>query len=101
MAPLPRVSREVLQWCSLLTTHRKNLAARSPVVPLTALIPRSQLAIYSRGQRKVYAFDRVFDCSAGQAQVYEDTKPLIRSVLDGRQPQLRLTHKPQQCCPAC
>ena len=42
-----------------------------------------QVAIYSRGQRKVYAFDRAFDGACGQEQVYQDTKSLIRSVLDG------------------
>ncbi len=42
-----------------------------------------QVAIYSRGQRKVYAFDRAFDGGCSQEQVYRDTKSLIRSVLDG------------------
>ena len=44
---------------------------------------RAQLAIYNRGQRKVFTFDRVYDAGATQEDVYEDTKPLIRSVLDG------------------
>lgn len=44
---------------------------------------RVQLAINNRGQRKVFTFDRVFDGEATQEAVYEDTKPLIRSVLDG------------------
>ena len=41
------------------------------------------MAIYSRGQRKVYAFDRAFDGACSQEHVYQDTKSLIRSVLDG------------------
>ncbi|XP_024962466.1 kinesin-like protein KIN-14G [Cynara cardunculus var. scolymus] len=33
--------------------------------------------------RKVYTFNRVFSLTATQAEVYKDTQPLIRSVLDG------------------
>jgi hypothetical protein len=42
-----------------------------------------QLAIDVRGQQKLFKYDRVFGDCASQAQVYEDTKPLVRSVLDG------------------
>ncbi len=35
------------------------------------------------GQRKLYKFDKVFGIDSSQEQVYEDTKALIRSVLDG------------------
>lgn len=45
---------------------------------------RLQLAIHNRGQQKVFTFDRVYDGAATQEAVYEDTKPLIRSVLDGK-----------------
>ena len=34
-------------------------------------------------QRKQYKFDKVFGPDSTQEQVYEDTKALIRSVLDG------------------
>ena len=50
---------------------------------LSRCIGLAQVAIYSRGQRKVYAFDRAFDGGCSQEQVYRDTKSLIRSVLDG------------------
>ncbi len=50
---------------------------------LSRRIGLMQVAIYSRGQRKVYAFDRAFDGGCSQEQVYRDTKSLIRSVLDG------------------
>jgi hypothetical protein len=43
---------------------------------LAALNPRT-------GQRKVFKFDKIFDPASTQEEVYEDTKPLIRSVLDG------------------
>ncbi|KAI3715549.1 hypothetical protein L6452_22535 [Arctium lappa] len=33
--------------------------------------------------RKTYTFNRVFSLYASQAEVYKDTQPLIRSVLDG------------------
>jgi hypothetical protein len=43
------------------------------------------LAIYDaqHGARRVFKVDRVFDQHMSQQQVYEDTQPLIRSVLDG------------------
>ncbi|XP_028761518.1 kinesin-like protein KIN-14L isoform X1 [Neltuma alba] len=33
--------------------------------------------------RKVFQFNRVFGPSAGQGEIYTDTRPLIRSVIDG------------------
>ncbi|TKY62635.1 Kinesin-4 protein [Spatholobus suberectus] len=33
--------------------------------------------------RKLFRFNRVFDPTAGQDEVYKDTRPLIRSVMDG------------------
>ena len=46
-----------------------------------------ELAVYNPrgGGRKQFKFDRVFGPAATQAEVYEDTKFLIRSVLDGAQ----------------
>jgi kinesin family member C2/C3 len=43
------------------------------------------LAVYDplRGDRKVFRVDQVFDPETSQPEVYEDTQPLIRSVLDG------------------
>jgi kinesin family protein C2/C3 len=35
------------------------------------------------GGRKLFKYDRVFGPESTQEQVYEDTKALIRSVLDG------------------
>ena len=45
----------------------------------------NSLAIYSEKHSKwhEYAFDRVFDESSSQEDVYFETKPLVRSVLDG------------------
>lgn len=45
-----------------------------------------QLAIEVKGQPKLFKFDRVFGAGATQADVYEDTRPLVRSVLDGKLP---------------
>lgn len=43
------------------------------------------LAIYDQqnGTKRLFKVDRIFDKSCSQAAVYEDTQPLIRSVLDG------------------
>ncbi|WIA16158.1 hypothetical protein OEZ85_012873 [Tetradesmus obliquus] len=43
------------------------------------------MAIYDaqHGSRRVFKVDRIFDQHMSQQQVYEDTQPLIRSVLDG------------------
>eukprot|EP00878_Enallax_costatus_P036059 GHUV01040351.1.p1 GENE.GHUV01040351.1~~GHUV01040351.1.p1 ORF type:complete len:697 (+),score=225.05 GHUV01040351.1:411-2501(+) len=43
------------------------------------------LAVYDQhtGNKRVFKVDRVFDQNCDQAVVYEDTQPLIRSVLDG------------------
>jgi hypothetical protein len=43
------------------------------------------LAVYDslKNERRLYKVDRVFDEGADQVSVYEDTQPLIRSVLDG------------------
>lgn len=44
------------------------------------------LAVYDpvKGDKKVFKVDRIFDSSSAQCVVYEDTQPLIRSVLDGK-----------------
>lgn len=43
------------------------------------------LAVYDQtsGTKRVFKVDRVFDQRMEQPAVYEDTQPLIRSVLDG------------------
>ena len=43
------------------------------------------LAVYDQtsGTKRVFKVDRVFDQHVDQTAVYEDTQPLIRSVLDG------------------
>lgn len=43
-----------------------------------------ELALYRMGRRNIFKFDRVFGMDSTQEQVYEDTKALIRSVLDGK-----------------
>ncbi|KAK9837800.1 hypothetical protein WJX74_005282 [Apatococcus lobatus] len=44
-----------------------------------------EVAVYnpSTRQRRTFKYDRVFGPESSQAEVYEDTKALIRSVLDG------------------
>ena len=44
-----------------------------------------ELALYNprSGLRKQFKYDRVFGAASSQEEVYEDTKALIRSVLDG------------------
>ena len=51
----------------------------------TELGEEGELALYNprSGARKQFKYDRVFGCDSTQEEVYEDTKALIRSVLDG------------------
>ena len=44
-----------------------------------------EVALYNplSAKRKVFKYDKVFGMESTQEQVYEDTKALIRSVLDG------------------
>lgn len=46
------------------------------------------MALYDpqKGRRKIYKYDKVFGVDSTQVEVYEDTKALIRSVLDGLLP---------------
>ena len=46
------------------------------------------MALYDplKGRRKIYKYDKVFGIESTQQEVYEDTKALIRSVLDGMLP---------------
>jgi hypothetical protein len=55
-----------------------------------------ELAVYNPrgGARKLYKFDKVFGTDSTQEEVYEDTKALIRSVLDG-QPYTPFLHHSQ------
>ncbi|XP_047313191.1 kinesin-like protein KIN-14F isoform X2 [Impatiens glandulifera] len=46
---------------------------------ITVLFPPK----YGKGGRKSFTFNKVFGPSASQAEVFSDTQPLIRSVLDG------------------
>jgi hypothetical protein len=61
-----------------------------PAAVCTDVGVEGEVAIYDPAgdgqQRRVFNFDRVFDSGATQHEVYEDTQPLIRSVLDGRPP---------------
>lgn len=47
-----------------------------------------EVAVYNPNtrQRRTFKYDRVFGPESSQAEVYEDTKALIRSVLDGEIP---------------
>ena len=59
-----------------------------------------ELALYNprSGMRKQFKYDRVFGAGSSQEEVYEDTKALIRSVLDGEPvPALVRTHSHTQC----
>ena len=51
----------------------------------TELGEDGELALYNprSGGRKQFKYDRVFGAGSTQEEVYEDTKALIRSVLDG------------------
>ena len=53
---------------------------------LSVRFSAAQVAIQKPGTstRKQYKYDKVFGPESNQEQVYEDTKALIRSVLDGR-----------------
>ena len=46
---------------------------------------QGEVALYhpKDGRRKTFSFDRAFGEGSDQVSVYEDTKALIRSVLDG------------------
>ena len=59
-----------------------------------------ELALYNprSGMRKQFKYDRVFGAGSSQEEVYEDTKALIRSVLDGAPiPPLVRTHSRTRC----
>jgi kinesin family protein C2/C3 len=59
----------------------------------------SELATYNtRGLGQVYKFDKVFRESTQQDQIYADTQPLVRSVLDGEGGRLRLSSFRGECC---
>ena len=55
------------------------------MIALLATCCVMQVAIQKPGTstRKQYKYDKVFGPESNQEQVYEDTKALIRSVLDG------------------
>lgn len=91
------LAHKVLDAVRLCTCLRQ--IQRQPHVANALALDRAQVAIYSRGQRKVYAFDRAFDGGCGQAHVYEDTKSLIRSVLDGGGQRTSLAGPPSSHCP--
>lgn len=52
-----------------------------------------ELALYDlyKAKRKIYRYDKVFGTESTQLEVYEDTKGLIRSVLDGKPKSLLLS----------
>jgi len=52
----------------------------------------------STTNRKQYKYDKVFGPESNQEQVYEDTKALIRSVLDGESEPSTDTAVPDLCC---
>ena len=62
--------------------------------------PGLQVAIQKPGttNRKQYKYDKVFGPDSNQEQVYEDTKALIRSVLDGAPEASTTTAMPHLCC---
>ncbi len=66
-------------------TQPKKEAFLSLAAGCVELGLEGELAVYNRrgGARKQFKFDRVFGPDVTQAGVYEDTKFLIRSVLDG------------------
>ena len=59
---------------------------------ISAVRPSSHLACplcLPRDEHKEFRVNRVFDPSSTQDAVYEDTQPLVRSVLDGERARLR------------
>ncbi len=72
---------EVRTGVSRYTTGMVNLNENQDNQSLLCAL--LQLAIEVKGQQRMFKYDRVFDGGASQAAVYEDTKPLVRSVLDG------------------
>jgi kinesin family protein C2/C3 len=43
----------------------------------------NKVTVLQKGKKRRFEFDRVFSPASTQAEVFEDTKPLIRSVIDG------------------
>ena len=43
----------------------------------------NKVTVLQKGKKRRFEFDRVFGPASSQAEVFEDTKPLIRSVVDG------------------
>ena len=79
-------ARRACWQCGALptSTHPKALGRSAGCAEVGV---EGELAVYNPrgGGRKQFKFDRVFGPAATQAEVYEDTKFLIRSVLDGAQ----------------
>uniref|UniRef100_A0A6V7QXD4 Kinesin motor domain-containing protein n=1 Tax=Ananas comosus var. bracteatus TaxID=296719 RepID=A0A6V7QXD4_ANACO len=45
---------------------------------------KGNIRVYSReGRKKIFSFNKIFGVSATQSEVFVDTQPLIRSVMDG------------------
>lgn len=53
------------------------------------------------GTRKQFKYDKVFGPDSNQEQVYEDTKALIRSVLDGTSALATYWTSKYPCCKHC
>ena len=62
-----------------------ELCVAPPPLPAGAQAPgRSERERLAQGSRYTFAFDRVFDSNARQADVFDEVEPLVRSALDGR-----------------
>ena len=73
-----------------------------PSSPCTEVGEEGELAIHDpSGQQdcKIFRFDKIFDGNSSQSDVYEDTQPLIRSVLDGEWGGHGDRHKRVRTCP--
>lgn len=70
----------------IASSHAMLIRGRIPLTGCTEVGLDGELALYDpqRGRRKVYKYDKVFGVDSTQQEVYEDTKALIRSVLDGK-----------------
>ena len=65
--------------------HSHPASACAACAGCTEIGEDGELALYNprSGMRKQFKYDRVFGAGSSQEEVYEDTKALIRSVLDG------------------
>eukprot|EP00698_Gefionella_okellyi_P019273 TRINITY_DN5888_c0_g1_i1.p1 TRINITY_DN5888_c0_g1~~TRINITY_DN5888_c0_g1_i1.p1 ORF type:complete len:5059 (-),score=1335.09 TRINITY_DN5888_c0_g1_i1:98-15274(-) len=76
-------------FCRARPFNAKELREREPATillfpkPTQVVLSQDITARHGQGKERKFDFDRVFTPSASQEEVFEETKPVVTSVLDG------------------